>query len=258
MTTQGWTGARTRTAGTAALVAAALLTGGCGPKSDDGKDGAGDATVATASAASVSPSPSVTTASKSPSSSPSSTPPASASPSASKPAPLRTPAAPPTTTRPPKPTVLSMHASAGGGPLNLSRGGAAREFTVSVGNGSTRAYGALRVVFQMEMMFGADGGTAPPQNGFSLERRDPATGAWKTVELRVANDVQPHYLFSGGAPLGKDATRTERYRIRAERSGPTGSTALMIRLIDTTAPESAAYERGVPAATSLMVTARRG
>ncbi|MEU0085106.1 hypothetical protein [Streptomyces sp. NPDC006274] len=59
-----------------------------------------------------------------------------------------------------------MYASAGGGPLSLVRGGAAREFTVTVSNG--------------------------------------------------------------------------------------------IRLVDTTAPESAPYEPGVPAATSLTVTARRG
>lgn len=150
---------------------------------------------------------------------------------------------------------MSMYAAASGGPLSLARGGAAREFTVTVNNGNTRAYGALRVVFQMEMMIGDEGAT-PPRNGFTLERRDPATGAWKTVELRVANDVQPHYLFSGGAPLAKEAARTERYRIRAEKAGPTGSTALMIRLVDTTAPDDAAYERGVPAAASLMVTAR--
>jgi hypothetical protein len=150
-----------------------------------------------------------------------------------------------------------MYASAAGGPLSLARGGAAREFTVTVSNGNTRAYGALRVVFQMEMMIGDEGAT-PPQNGFTLERRDPASGVWKAVELRVANDVQPHYLFSGGAPLAEDTLRRERYRIRAQGTGPTGSTALMIRLVDTTAPESAPYERGVPAATSLMVTARRG
>ncbi|UYQ63490.1 hypothetical protein [Streptomyces peucetius] len=151
---------------------------------------------------------------------------------------------------------MSMYASATAGPLSLVRGGAAREFTVTVNNGNTRAYSALRVVFQMEMMIGDEGAT-PPQNGFTLERRDPASGTWKTVELRVANDVQPHFLFSGGTPLAEEAARTERYRIRAGKTGPTGSTALMIRLVDTTAPDDAAYERGVPAATSLMVTARR-
>lgn len=252
MVTQGWTGTRTRIAGMATLTAAALLIGGCGPK-DDGEAGA-DGTAAASASASVSPSPSP---SPSPSVTASRSPSPSASPAVSKPAPPRTPAAPPATTRPPKPTVLSMYASAGGGHLSLVRGGAAREFTVTVSNGNTRAYGALRVVFQMEMMIGDEGAT-PPQNGFTLERRDPASGTWKAVELRVANDVQPHYLFSGGAPLAKETLRRERYRISAGDAGPTGSTALMIRLVDTTAPESAPYERGVPAATSLTVTADRG
>ncbi|MFJ8073751.1 hypothetical protein ACIQ7Q_07355 [Streptomyces sp. NPDC096176] len=155
-----------------------------------------------------------------------------------------------------KPTKLSMYASAAGG-LNLTRGGGAREFTVNVTNGNTRAYGAVAVVFQMEMMIGADAGSTPEQNGFVLERRDPASGTWRNVELRVANDVQPHFLFSGGGALAKDATRTERYRIRAAVTGPVGSTPLMIRLVDTTAPDNAAYERGFPASTYLSVTARR-
>jgi len=251
---QGWTGIRARAAGMAALTAAALLISGCGPEDDGGKARAEETTVASASA-SVSASSSATTAPASPTASPSPSSSPSALPSASKPVP-RTTTAPPAVTRPPKPTVVSMSAAAAGGPLNLTRGGAPREFTVTVSNGNSRAYGALRVVFQMEMMFGE--GTTPAQNGFTLERRDSASGAWKTVELRVANDVQPHFLFSGGAPLAKDAARTERYRIRAGKSGPTGSIPLMISLIDTTAPENAAYERGVPEATSLMVAARRG
>ncbi|WP_327325078.1 hypothetical protein OG735_23110 [Streptomyces sp. NBC_01210] len=148
-----------------------------------------------------------------------------------------------------------MYASTSGGRVVVVRGGAAREFTVTVSNGNTRAYTALSVVFQMEMMV-ADEGSTPPQNGFVLERRDPATGAWRPVELRVANDVRPHSLFSGGTPLAKDTRRTEHYRIRAGERGPAGSTPLMIRLIDTAAPENASDEQAVPARTSLMITAR--
>ncbi|WP_217621778.1 hypothetical protein, partial [Streptomyces lunaelactis] len=157
--------------------------------------------------------------------------------------------------RPAEPTVLSMYASTAGGRMNLVRGGAAQEFTIAVHNGNTRSYTALSAVFQMEMMATAEGST-PPQNGFVLERRDPATGAWRPVEVRVANDVQPHFLFSGGTPLAKDTARTERYRIRAGEAGAAGSTPVLIRLVDTAAPESASDERGVPARTSLMVTAR--
>ncbi|NUK20902.1 hypothetical protein HRW21_37815 [Streptomyces lunaelactis] len=148
-----------------------------------------------------------------------------------------------------------MYASTAGGRMNLVRGGAAQEFTIAVHNGNTRSYTALSAVFQMEMMATAEGST-PPQNGFVLERRDPATGAWRPVEVRVANDVQPHFLFSGGTPLAKDTARTERYRIRAGEAGAAGSTPVLIRLVDTAAPESASDERGVPARTSLMVTAR--
>lgn len=150
-----------------------------------------------------------------------------------------------------------MYASTAAGRMDLVRGGAAKEFTVTVSNGNTRAYSALSVVFQMEMMV-ADEGSTPPQNGFVLERRDPATGAWRAVELRIANDVQPHWLFSGGTALAKDTIRSERYRIRAGKAGPQGSTPLMIRVIDTAAPQSANDEKGVPARTSLMVTARTG
>ncbi|MFI1394165.1 hypothetical protein [Streptomyces sp. NPDC020681] len=149
-----------------------------------------------------------------------------------------------------------MYAQTASGRLDLVRGGPAREFQVVIHNGNTRAYSALSVVFQMEMMTAGEGRT-PAQNGFVLERRDPATGAWRAVELRVANDVQPHWLFTGGTPLAEDAARTERYRIRSEATGPAGSTPLMIRLVDTAAPQSASDERGVPARTSLMVTALR-
>ncbi|MCP3817919.1 hypothetical protein NLX86_07160 [Streptomyces sp. A3M-1-3] len=152
-----------------------------------------------------------------------------------------------------------MSASTAGGALNVVRGGAAREFTVTVRNGNIRVYGQVLVVFQMEIMVeGVSDGPAPPQNGFVLERRDPATGAWRTVELRVANDVQPHWLFTGGTPLARDAARTERYRIRAGATGPVGFTPLMIRLIDTGAPQNASYEQGGPARSSLPVSARHG
>ncbi|MCX4824700.1 hypothetical protein OG883_33565 [Streptomyces sp. NBC_01142] len=239
-----------RVAGLAA-VTAGLLVAGCSPDEVRTSDG-GSATPSVSLSPTAAP-----PASASPVASPSKATPSSAAPSRTSAAPAARPAQPRPQPKPqPKPTVLSMHAStAAGGRVDLVRGGAAQEFTVAVRNGNTRAYSALLVVFQMEMMESA-GGATPPQNGFVLERRDPVTGAWRAVELRVANDVQPHYLFSGGTPLAKDVPRTERYRIRAGSAGAEGSMPLMIRLVDTAAPESASDGRGVPARTSLMVTAR--
>ncbi|MBV7696120.1 hypothetical protein [Streptomyces sp. TRM70350] len=145
-----------------------------------------------------------------------------------------------------------MYASTAGGRIALERGGAGQEFTVSVHNGNTRAYAHVRVAFQMEMM--TDTEAAADSNGLVLERRDPSTGTWQRADLRVANDVYPHYLYPDGTRLPREASRVDRYRLRALPEGPTGSTPLLIRLVDTSAPETAPDSQGVPCRTSLMVT----
>ncbi|MFV0134634.1 hypothetical protein ACLGIH_15585 [Streptomyces sp. HMX87] len=144
-----------------------------------------------------------------------------------------------------------MYAATEGGRITLTRGGPAQEFTVSVRNGNTRAYAQLRVALQTEIMIGE--GSAP-SNGLVLERRDPATGAWRRADLRVANDVRPHHLHPDGTPLARDASRVERYRLRATAAGPAGSTSLLIRLVDTAAPRGASYEQAVPRRASLPLT----
>ncbi|MEU3253257.1 hypothetical protein [Streptomyces sp. NPDC006997] len=141
-----------------------------------------------------------------------------------------------------------MYASTSGGRIVLPRGGEAQEFTVSVHNGNTRAYPQILVALQMEILIGE--GPAAEANGLVLERRDPATGAWRPADLRVANDVYPPSLYPDGTPLALEAARVVRYRLRALPEGPTGSTPLLIRLVDTTAPDSQA----VPRRTSLPVT----
>ncbi|MFD5567926.1 hypothetical protein [Streptomyces cadmiisoli] len=149
-----------------------------------------------------------------------------------------------------------MFASTAGGRIALDRGGAAQEFTVDVHNGNTRAYTGLRVVLQMEMMAQTAG--APAANGLVMERRDPAIGAWRRAELRVANDVYPHYLYPDGTPLAREASRVERYRLRALADGPAGSRPLLVQLVDTSAPEDAGTDLAVPRTTSLMVTVNAG
>ncbi|MGW0826653.1 hypothetical protein [Streptomyces sp. NPDC002845] len=145
-----------------------------------------------------------------------------------------------------------MFASTEGGRITLERGGAAQEFTVSIRNGNTRAYPHLHVALQMEIMVDE---TAPSDsNGLVLERRAPATGAWQRTDLRVANDVFPPHLYPDGTPLPREASRIDHYRLRALGEGPRGSTPLLIRLIDTSAPETASYDEAVPRSTSLMVT----
>ncbi|MFF3690074.1 hypothetical protein [Streptomyces sp. NPDC002187] len=251
---QGWAGARLRAGVAAGAVAlTAGLVGGCSP---DGKDAAArsPAPGSTSSAVSGSPSGSPSaSASPSPSGSPSVTP----SPSATPATPVRTSAAPTRPARPVPATFLSMYATTAGGRLQVPRGGAAQEFTITVRNGNARAYGALAVAFQMEIAI-SSGGPAVPQNGMVLERRDPATGVWRALELRVANDALPPSLHKGGAPLAKDAVRTERYRIRATKSGPVVSMPLMITAVDTTAGQGASYDRVFEARTSLTVSTRQG
>ncbi|MEU0396446.1 hypothetical protein ABZ208_27355 [Streptomyces sp. NPDC006208] len=149
-----------------------------------------------------------------------------------------------------------MYATTAGGRLQVPRGGAAQEFTITVRNGNARAYGALVVAFQMEIAINSEG-PAAPQNGMVLEHRDPATGAWRAVELRVANDTLPPSLHKGGAPLAKDAVRTERYRIRATKGGPAVSMPLMITAVDTAAGQGTSSDRAFAARTSLTVSTLR-
>lgn len=145
-----------------------------------------------------------------------------------------------------------------GGRIGLVRGGGAQELTFTVRNGNSRAYGHLRLVFQMEILVdGTPAAERPPQDGFTLERWDRATGTWRREELRIANDVLPYSSYAGGFPLARDAVRTERYRLRALDAGPTGSTPLMVNLIDTGAPEGAPLHRVRPASFSVPHTTRR-
>ncbi|MGP3637635.1 hypothetical protein ACTU45_30575 [Streptomyces sp. 24-1644] len=145
-----------------------------------------------------------------------------------------------------------------GGRLDLVRGGAAQEFTVTLRNGNTQAYGHLGLAFQMEILIdGTPANERPPSDGFVLERWDAGAGVWRTAELRIANDALPHQLHQGGAPLARDAVRTERYRLRAGSAGPVGSTPLMVALTDTDAAGSASAGEARPASFSLPHTTRR-
>lgn len=156
------------------------------------------------------------------------------------------------------PTVLSMAMATSGGRIGLLRGGSAQELTFTLRNGNSRAYDHLRLVFQMEILVdGTPGAERPPQDGFTLERWDRATGTWRREELRIANDVPPYSSYTGGFPLARDAVRTERYRLRALDAGPTGSTPLMVNLIDTGAPEGASLQRVRPASFSIPHTTLR-
>ncbi|MFG2296902.1 hypothetical protein [Streptomyces sp. NPDC048603] len=143
--------------------------------------------------------------------------------------------------RAPAPTRLVMTVGTPGGRLALKPGGPAQEFTVTVRNGNTRAYRHLLLAFQMEAM---PGGTLP---GHRLERRDPATGAWRPAPLRIANDVMPYGLLTGGTPLAREAVTTARYRLRALDGAPAGPSPLMVVLVDTDADTG-------PAASSLPHT----
>ncbi|MFB6810746.1 hypothetical protein [Streptomyces sp. NPDC056387] len=180
------------------------------------------------------------------------TPPAPAPVTASPAAPAKVPAAAPVPA-----TRLSLTASAAGGGLDLVRGGPAREFTVTVHNGNSRDYGHLLIAFQMEPLPGEPGDLPGPAAPFVLEHRDPATGAWRSVDLRMATDVMPAGLYEGGAVLGRDAVRTERYRLRATPTGPTGSSPLMVYAIDTDAADGAPADSARPGYGSLPFTTRR-
>ncbi|MDX2388872.1 hypothetical protein NJL88_01975 [Streptomyces sp. DK15] len=154
-------------------------------------------------------------------------------------------------------TRLTMSVDTRGGRILLVRGGPAQEFTLTLRNGNTRAYGHLLLTFQMEA-FGPSPGDRPgPDPSVLLEHRDPATGRWSPAELRIANDFRPYHLHEGGSPLDRDAVRTERYRLRATATGPTGSSPLEVRLLDTDAPEGAGEARERPARLALPHTTRR-
>ncbi|WP_159047337.1 hypothetical protein [Streptomyces sp. XY332] len=168
------------------------------------------------------------------------------------------PAKTPTAASAPAPaTRLSLTAAAPGGGLSLVRGGPAQEFTVTVRNGNAQAYRHLLIAFQMEPLTGEPGDLPGPASPYVLERRDPATGAWRGVELRMATDAKPAHLYEGGSPLARDAVRTERYRLRATATGPSGSSPLMVYALDTDAAEGAPLDAGRPGYSSLPHTTRR-
>ncbi|MFE2267824.1 hypothetical protein ACFXB4_01155 [Streptomyces lavendulae] len=182
--------------------------------------------------------------------------PPSLPPTVSAPATQTTPVA--TATAAPAPaTRLSMSVTTPGGRLDLVRGGPAREFTVTLRNGNSDAYRHLLLAFQMEALVPEPGDAPGPQASLLLERRDPGTGRWGPAELRVAGDLKPYSLYEGGSPLARDEVRTEHYRLRATTGGPTGSSPLMVRAIDTDAPEGTPEERRRPAASSLPHRTRR-
>ncbi|MFI5669341.1 hypothetical protein [Streptomyces sp. NPDC051704] len=167
-------------------------------------------------------------------------------------APAKAPAAPPAPA-----TRLSLTAAAPGGALHLVRGGPAQEFTVTVRNGNSQAYRHLLVAFQMEPPTGEPGDLPGPAAPFVLERRDPATGAWRAADLRIATDVKPAHLYAGGTALAPDAVRTERYRLRATATGPTGSSPLVVYAIDADAAEGTAADFGRPGRVPVPLTTRR-
>ncbi|MFG3404047.1 hypothetical protein [Streptomyces sp. NPDC048142] len=219
-------------------VGAALLAAGtgCGPEADPQDKAAASRTSAPAATPTPSASPSPTptpTPTPTRTLAPTPTPKASVT---TRPA-SRTPAPPPkSATRPPVPTYLAMHVGAPGGRLTLEPGSAAREFTVTLRNGNTRAYRHLLLAFQMESM---PGGSVYP--GYTLERRDRASGAWRPATLRIANDAYPYTLYTGGSSLAKNAVATHRYRLRALDGAPPGPNPIMISLIDTDADTRAGY-----------------
>ncbi|MEW2417240.1 hypothetical protein AB0953_26425 [Streptomyces sp. NPDC046866] len=164
------------------------------------------------------------------------------------PSPAAASAAPQDAAAPP-PARTTLAVTAAGGRLDLARGGAAREFTVTLRGGRAQAYRHLLVAFQMEPLPGG------PAESFLLERRDPASGVWRPVALRMAGDVKPAHLHEGGAPLAAGAVRTERYRLRAAAQAPTGSSPLMVYAVDTDAVEGSPADLERAASASLPVAA---
>ncbi|MEU9088369.1 hypothetical protein [Streptomyces sp. NPDC048357] len=211
----------------AAAMTAVLLavSTGCGDK--DAEDPA--ASVSASAPAEVSASASASEPAAAASSAPASAA-VSASPSGSPvpPAPATTRATPP-----PAPTRLTVAVDTRGGRLALVRGGAAQEFTVTLRNGNSAEYRHLLVAFQMESLVGEPGDQPGSGPGFLLERLDQASGTWRPADFRIANDVKPLSLYTGGGPLAREAVRVERYRLRATTGGPTGSSPVVVSFIDT-------------------------
>ncbi|MGW7437148.1 hypothetical protein [Streptomyces sp. NPDC054849] len=210
----------------AAAVTAVLLTGstGCG---DEGGTVPAAASARVSAAASPSAAASASTSTS-----------ASASPSGSS-----APAAPPTTraaTPPPAPTRLTVAVETRGGRLALVRGGAPQEFTVTLRNGNSAAYGHVVVAFQMEFLVGEPGDLPGSGPGFLLERFDRASATWRPAAFRIANDFKPPSMFTGGSPLAREVVRVERYRLRATAGGPTGSSPVVVSFIDTDADREVA------------------
>ncbi|WP_445270736.1 hypothetical protein [Streptomyces sp. DSM 41634] len=219
----------------AAAVTAVLLAGstGCGDKSAEGPAATSVSASAQVPASASASEPAAAAASTAPASAPV---PASPSGSSASPAAPTTRAAAP----PPAPTRLTVAVDTRGGRLALVRGGAAQEFTVTLRNGNSAEYRHLLVAFQMELLVGEPGDRPGSGPGFLLERLDQASGAWRPAEFRIANDVKPLSLFTGGGPLARETVRVERYRLRATAGGPTGSSPVVVSFIDTDADRVAA------------------
>ncbi|MFD9356665.1 hypothetical protein [Streptomyces sp. NPDC060031] len=217
----------------AVAVAAVLLAGSTGCEDEDGTAAKAPPTVSP----SASTSPSASASASAPSAPPSAPASASATPAAAVSSSAPRPPAP---APPPAPTRLRASVDTRGGGLALVRGGAAQEFTVTLRNGNSAAYGHLLIAFQMEFLVGEPGDAPGSGPGFALERFDAPSGTWKAAALRIANDHEPESMYTGGAPLAREAGRVERYRLRATAGGPTGSTPLMVYFIDTDADRSAA------------------
>ncbi|MER5872775.1 hypothetical protein [Streptomyces sp. NPDC002044] len=229
-----------------AAVAAVLLVGaaGCGEKDRTAKAAASEPAAPPEPAAASSAPAAASASAPAPGASPPSGASASAavppapSPSASAAPPAA--AAPRATTPAPAPTRLTVAVETRGGRLSLVRGGPAQEFTVTLRNGDTAAYRHLLVAFQMETLVDGSGGGPGAGPGFALERRDPASGAWRPAALRVANDRMPPSLFTGGSALALGEVRVAHYRLRANAAGPAGSTPVVVSFIDTDADREAA------------------
>ncbi|WP_404952863.1 hypothetical protein [Streptomyces sp. 147326] len=230
----------------AAAVAAVLLAGstGCGDKGAEDPAAAPVPASAQVSSSASASEPAAAASSSAPASAPvSASPSGSSAPVSASPSGSSAPPAAPTTraaTPPPAPTRLTVAVDTRGGRLALVRGGVAQEFTVTLRNGNSAEYRHLLVAFQMESLVGEPGDRPGSGPGFLLERFDQASGTWRPAEFRIANDVKPLSLFTGGGPLALEAVRVERYRLRATAGGPTGSSPVVVSFIDTDADREAA------------------